>query len=104
MSNQKDSCFHCATPIPKGVNVELSIDGKQESFCCPACRAVTQTILGSGLEKYYQHRGNQQQERPTEIESEDQLALYDNESIQAPFVRTIDADRKEALFVIEGIH
>jgi len=104
MSNQKDSCFHCATPIPKGVNVELSIDGKQESFCCPACRAVTQTILGSGLEKYYQHRGNQQQERPTEIESEDQLALYDNESIQAPFVRTVDSDRKEALFVIEGIH
>ncbi len=104
MSDSQKLCFHCSTPVPSGVNIELAIKGKQESFCCPACRAVTQTILGSGLDQYYKHRDNANGERPTSQENENQLSLYDSDAVQSQFVRTLADGTKEATFVIEGIH
>ena len=104
MTTTQSTCFHCATPIPKNIRIELNIEDEQVAFCCPACKAVTQTILGSGLDQYYKHRATSQPDRPSNLAHNEPLSLYDSESIQAQFVRTLSDGHKEATFVIEGIH
>jgi len=102
MVDQAKVCFHCATPLPASGQFQLEVNGKLESFCCPACRAVTQTILGSGLDKYYQHRDKPAVDPGNNTSIDAELSLYDSPEVQREFVRRL-ADRSEASLVIEGI-
>ena len=102
MVDQAKVCFHCATPLPASGQFQLELNGKLESFCCPACRAVTQTILGSGLDKYYQHRDKPAVDPGNNTSIDAELSLYDSPEVQREFVRRL-ADRSEASLVIEGI-
>jgi len=49
-------CFHCAEPVPAGSQFKLSVEGVEQSFCCPGCVAVADTILSQGLGDYYRFR------------------------------------------------
>lgn len=102
MSANKPNCYHCATPIPRGVKVELNIKGEPEPFCCPACRAVTQTIIGSGFDRFYDHRGSTEFAPASDKQLE--LELYDSEAIQKSFVRQQAEGTQEASLVIGGIN
>jgi len=103
MKAAEKGCFHCASPLPKSGNFQLEIHGKVESFCCPACRAVTQTILGSGLDKYYDHREGPACDTKNSTSVSAELSLYDSAELQREFVKLQTPQQAEASLVIEGI-
>jgi len=103
MVDQSKLCFHCETPLPTSGRFELEVQGEIQRFCCPACRAVTQTILDSGLDKYYQHRDKPAADLSTKLSPQAELALYDSPDVQREFVRALSDQSSEANLVIEGI-
>ena len=58
-------CYHCGEPLPAKGHYSLIIDGQERAMCCPACVAVSETILGAGLDDYYRLR-DQQASRPND--------------------------------------
>jgi Cu2+-exporting ATPase len=105
-------CFHCGEIALEGNRWCLDIDGEEQTMCCPACKAVAETIIGSGLKDYYKHRTalpeiSPQQKRTASDDVREELKLYDEIAIQHPFViRTTDEQQKieaEAILVITGI-
>jgi Cu2+-exporting ATPase len=105
-------CFHCGEIALEGNRWCLEIDGEEQTMCCPACKAVAETIIGSGLKDYYRHRTalpeiSPQQKRTASGDVREELKLYDEIAIQHPFViRTTDEQHNveaEAVLVISGI-
>lgn len=105
-SDARQDCFHCGLPVPPGTDYTTVIDGSARSMCCPGCQAVAQTIVDGGLDNFYRHRDNLAP-APDNLTGgaplDDELALYDNPSIQAGFVRSLEDNRSEATLVMEGI-
>jgi Cu2+-exporting ATPase len=105
-------CFHCGEIALEGNRWCLNIDGEEQTMCCPACKAVAETIIGSGLKDYYKHRTalpeiSPQQKRTASDDVREELKLYDEIAIQHPFViRTTSEQQKieaEAILVVSGI-
>jgi len=103
MGDQAKVCFHCASVLPASGQFQLEVSGRVESFCCPACRAVTQTILNSGLNKYYDHRDAPAGDPKSNTSTSAELSLYDSAEVQREFVRQLNTGQAEANLVIEGI-
>lgn len=102
-----EGCYHCGLPVPSGSEFSAIIDGEPRAMCCPGCQAVAQTIVSSGLDTYYRHRtanavSPEMTGRQLPVELAQELALYDQQSVQKSFVTTVDGKR-EASLVIEGI-
>lgn len=102
-----EGCFHCGLPVPPDSDFTTVIDGEARQMCCPGCQAVAQTIVGSGLDTYYRHRTETAsspeitgRKLPASLAQE--LALYDQSSVQRDFVTTQE-NLLEASLVIEGI-
>jgi Cu2+-exporting ATPase len=105
-------CFHCGEIALEGNRWCLDIDGEEQTMCCPACKAVAEMIIGSGLKDYYKHRTalpeiSPQQKRTASDDVREELKLYDEIAIQHPFViRTTNEQQHveaEAVLVISGI-
>jgi Cu2+-exporting ATPase len=105
-------CFHCGEIALEGNRWCLEIDGEEKTMCCPACKAVAETIIGSGLKDYYRHRTalpeiSPKQKRTASGDVREELKLYDEIAIQNPFViRTTNEQHNieaEAVLVISGI-
>ncbi|MHC6226547.1 heavy metal translocating P-type ATPase [Pseudomonas sp. X10] len=96
-------CYHCALPVPGGTHFTAVVLGEQRLFCCPGCQAVAQAIVAGNLESYYQHR-SEASANPEALprQLQDELALYDREDVQQPFVRH-DGDLAETTLLVEGI-
>ena len=76
---------------------------ERRDLCCPGCQAVAEAIVQGGLESYYQHRSDASVNPgalPQALSEE--LALYDREDVQAPFVRH-DGELADTSLMIEGI-
>jgi len=108
----QNNCFHCGEIALEGNRWSLDIDGEPQIMCCPACKAVAETIIGSGLKDYYRHRTalpevSPQQKRNASNDVREELKLYDEMAIQQSFViRTKNEQRQteaEAILVISGI-
>lgn len=86
-SHHDSNCYHCHLPIPKGFSQSLEIDGKQQYFCCMGCYAVTETILNSGMDGYYNFR----QEGAKKIDAVDpnDFEIYNDPDIQAIYINTV---------------
>lgn len=103
-------CFHCGEIALEGNRWCLEIDGQTQTMCCPACKAVAETIIGSGLKDYYRHRTalpeiSPQQKRNANRDVREELKLYDEPAIQQSFVQHFDNElpEAEAVLVISGI-
>ena len=101
------ACFHCGEPVTEGDRWLAIIDGQPQPMCCPGCKAIAETIVGSGLKDYYRHRTELPQVSPAEfdntnIEARETLLFYDSQALQKQFVAH-DGDAAEATFIIEGI-
>jgi Cu2+-exporting ATPase len=105
-------CFHCGEIALEGNRWCLEIDGEEQTMCCPACKSVAETIIGSGLKDYYRHRTalpeiSPKQKRTANGDVREELKLYDEIAIQHPFViRTTNEQHNieaEAVLVISGI-
>lgn len=105
-------CFHCGEIALEGSRWSLNIDGEEQVMCCPACKAVAETIIDSGLKDYYRHRTalpevSPQQKRNARDEVSEEFKLYDEAAIQKPFVIHTENNQQqleaEAILVITGI-
>ena len=86
-----------------GACFETMVLGHARPMCCPGCQAVAETIVQNGLEHYYRHRSetaNNPQQLPQALP--DELALYDRNDVQQPFVEQ-HGDLSETSLLIEGI-
>ncbi|MDO2951472.1 heavy metal translocating P-type ATPase [Aeromonas simiae] len=95
------ACFHCGEPVT-APGYDLEIKGVVHPFCCPGCKAVADTILGSGLASYYEHRsapGAKGDLLPAELAA---LAHYDLAEVQQDFVSEHGRERDIQL-TVEGI-
>src|SRR5690606_14529891 len=96
-------CYHCGLPVPAGSDYHARVLGQTRALCCPGCQAVTDAIVNSGLESYYLHRsdtGTNPQSLAQALPEE--LALYDRQDVQQPFVQHQDELASTSL-MIEGI-
>jgi Cu2+-exporting ATPase len=102
------SCFHCDEPIPKGINLYVTINKVKQPMCCIGCQAVAQTIVDNDLTQYYQFRTEPAQKGanliPEELKFQQQQKnkLLDKEILQSEFIYQ-NKDSKEAILTIEGI-
>ncbi|MBP0048976.1 heavy metal translocating P-type ATPase [Marinobacterium sp. AK62] len=106
MKAEAVDCYHCGLPVPSGADYTTVINGTPQPMCCPGCQAVSQTIVDGGLDNFYRHRDSKApapDNRSASGPVDEELALYDTESIQAGFVRRLTDERSEATLVIEGI-
>lgn len=105
-------CFHCGEIALEGNRWSLEIDGEEQIMCCPACKAVADTIISSGLKDYYKHRTSlpeisPQQKRNASSDVREELKLYDEHAVQKSFVirnkNELQQTEAEAILVISGI-
>ena len=95
-------CFHCALPVLDPDRYRVKVDGQWRPVCCPGCEAVAATILGYGLQGYYEQRTSP---APTaEGGSEDgDLRIYDDPEVQRGFVHVGAGGACDAALMLEGI-
>ncbi len=96
------SCYHCSLDVPDWADDSLRLlhDNQALHFCCPACKAITEMILGQGLGDYYAKREGQA--LLTQKENPDFL-VWDNVALQTEFV-TNQSDTLHIKLFIEGMH
>jgi len=80
-------CYHCSETIPPNFIAEAFIGGESRHFCCYGCKAVADTIVSSGLEKFYQHR-TQPLVKTDELDktSLDEFKLYDEPEVLSDYL------------------
>lgn len=103
-------CFHCHQPVPKGLDLHVSVQGHAQPMCCYGCQMVAQTIVDQGLTHYYKYReidadGVPVALIPDELEQlNDQVKAYDDPDIQREFVRQPDKNGlQEVTLAVEGM-
>ncbi len=98
------SCYHCGLPIPKDVDLSVTVGGEPRALCCHGCQAVAQSIVDNGLDDYYRSRDalpeSPREAMPAILE---QLTLFDHADFQKSFVRQLGASEREASLLLEGI-
>jgi len=95
------SCYHCGLPVDDPAAWVLTVEKQQQSFCCPACQTVAETIVAGGFENYYRYR-SENPDRPEGLQ--EQYQVYDDDVMQKSFVRSVDETTWEAELFISDIH
>ena len=96
------ACFHCALPVSDPGRYRVKTDGGWQPVCCPGCEAVASTILGYGLQGYYEHRTSPAPTAEAGAEGED-LHIYDDPEVQRGFVHTAANGECDAALMLEGV-
>ncbi|WP_084333979.1 heavy metal translocating P-type ATPase [Pseudomonas indica] len=96
-------CYHCGLPVPAGSRFQARVLGETREMCCPGCQAVAEAIVAGGLESYYKHR-SETSANPDSLPQAlpDELALYDRDTVQEPFVEH-QGELASTCLLIEGI-
>ncbi|MFD2166599.1 heavy metal translocating P-type ATPase [Thalassotalea euphylliae] len=96
-------CFHCGEPIPKGISLQVTIDGKAQDMCCVGCQAVAQTIVDNKLTDYYKFR-TENAPKGTELVPEQlqKNKLLDDDNLQHEFTHQ-DGSSRETILTVDGI-
>jgi Cu2+-exporting ATPase len=94
-------CYHCAEPVPAGVDYTVEIGGEPQAMCCPGCQAVASAIVDGGLTRFYQYR-TEASERPTN-DGAPSWHIYDLPEIQQDFVVELPGGHAQANLLLEGI-
>ncbi|HLT27582.1 MAG TPA: heavy metal translocating P-type ATPase [Zeimonas sp.] len=94
-------CFHCGEAVDRPGTWRTAIDGVEREMCCVGCRAVAEAIAAAGLTDYYRTRSAPAAAGvlPEGLEA---LRIWDDDDVQARFVRAGDDDR-EASLLVDGL-
>lgn len=95
-----ECCWHCGEALPAGEIIHASIGGQRRSMCCYGCRAAAEWIEQLGLADYYRLRT---EPAPKPDAREDGASAWQRPEIFRHVVRELDADRREAMLLIEGV-
>lgn len=96
------SCYHCGEDVPANTDFKVEILGDIREMCCPGCETVAQTIVDSGLVSYYQYRTAPAEKADLVPEQLQALIHYDNDDVQAEFVRNSE-NAAEVTLSLEGV-
>ncbi len=102
-SPSHEACFHCGLDLPVVGTIHADIQDDKQPFCCSGCAQVCQIIHDSGLASFYEHAPQLRQWDKPEQAPED-AKVFDDERIQADFVRLRADGTYQAELLIEGIH
>jgi Cu2+-exporting ATPase len=94
------ACYHCGLPVDPTARYVVSIDGCEQSVCCPACQAVAQTINAGGFGNYYRFR-TEASTQPTQPLA---YVQYDQPEFQQHWLTALGNDKVECEWLIEGMH
>lgn len=95
------TCFHCSLPVVEPDRYRVKVDGQWQPVCCPGCEAVATTILGYGLQGYYEQRTSPAPTADSSSDNEDFL-VYDDAEVQRGFVH-VGGGACEATLLLEGL-
>lgn len=105
-NNMNKNCFHCNLNIPDKTYLPIKYKGKEYNTCCLGCQAVTNSIIKSGLEKYYEQR-TKVAKRVTlpNLEILEQIKLYDEQKLQSDFttIKNNDNNIKQIILIVNLI-
>ncbi len=97
-------CFHCGLPLPRGADFEVLVDDTPRPMCCAGCAAVAEAIVAAGHAHYYRARTelppSPRDAVPELLRSADVFAA---EPVARQFVRSVDAHRREASLILDGV-
>ncbi|MDT3678359.1 MAG: heavy metal translocating P-type ATPase [Burkholderiaceae bacterium] len=98
------ACFHCGEAVERPGEWRATIDGAEREMCCAGCRAVAEAIVSAGLADYYRTR-SQSATAGVVPEGLEALRIWDDEEVQARFVRSTDAgtDERETTLLVDGM-
>jgi Cu2+-exporting ATPase len=97
------NCFHCGEAVPPGSRFQAMIGGAPRPMCCAGCSAVAQAIADNGLAAYYVNRSAPARREVAASDMPRELAVYDIEDVQKPFVRRGEGNARQATLLVEGI-
>ncbi len=102
---QACSCFHCGEPVPPDLGLAVTVDGEPRPVCCVGCHAVASTIIGAGLDAFYQFRP-EPAGRPEETPEYDpgRYASFDEPRVQRDFVYRNEGGPCEATLLVDGLY
>ncbi|WP_144207848.1 heavy metal translocating P-type ATPase [Shewanella donghaensis] len=96
-------CYHCNEPVLTGDEFTTIIGDQAQLMCCPGCQAVSQAIMDSGLESYYQYRSEPGSRQTALIPAElAQYSAYDLPEVQQDLIYSLDGTNTISVS-IEGI-
>jgi len=94
------ACYHCGLPVLCGERYTLTIAGENHSLCCPACKAVAETIVAGGFANYYRYRA----ENSAQPADNTDFSAFDQPELQQQWLKPLDNGTVEAELLIEGMH
>jgi len=102
---QVGPCFHCGEPIPGDIHLSIEIQGVPRGLCCTGCHAVASTIIGAGLDAFYQFRP-EPTGKPEDLARADpgRYASFDEPKVQQGFVHRGEAGNCETALLVDGLY
>ncbi len=98
-----DTCFHCALPIPAGLDLTVDFEGERRPVCCPGCRAVAELIRDTGLSRYYQLRDAPDPGVGRPPEEAPEWGVFDSDDMLEAFTEQ-GGDSREATIYVGGMY
>lgn len=105
MSSDKN-CYHCNSPIPSNAHFVWVRNSEELNYCCHGCRTVSEIILESNNNKFYDLRGSQTI-APVQTPDEDRAIreeYLNGDMVREEYVREIEPDLSEVQIAITNIH
>lgn len=99
---RNDDCYHCGAPLA-GSNYHVTIDGRDQPVCCPACQAVAATIVAGGFANYYRFR-EEARAQTAAAPATEQFAAFDQPDFQQRWLREGASGERECELLIGGMH
>ncbi len=99
------TCFHCGEPVPSDIDLTVTVDDEPRPVCCHGCHAVASTIVGAGLDAFYQFRP-EPNGRPEDagIAEPTLYASFDEPRVQKEFVYSTPDGHCEASLLVDGLY
>jgi P-type Cu2+ transporter len=93
------ACFHCGEPNPASPLINASVQGRQQSVCCPGCKAAAEWIDTLGLGDYYRLRS----EPAPRGEAVPDFAAWDRPALRRLHVRETTPGHAEVIVLVDGL-
>ncbi len=97
-----EACFHCGLPVPPGLDIEVSVNGRSKAVCCHGCEAAVQFIHSAGLDDFYRLRQAPTGHRPGEGIAADPSAFADP-TIAAQYLERDHSGRAHGSMALDGV-
>ena len=101
------TCYHCGQIVADNLHLTARVFGQDRSMCCVGCQAVTNAIVESGSESFYQYRSDTNTTPDFTIDTlpqsvRQELTLFDNPDVLLDIATQHD-EGFDTVLIIEGI-